>query len=678
MYGRAPVGLSVILSILSIVSGALGAGEPSGGPKAPAAPVEGVELRTYDVRGLCAHVPDFPAPALFGQEWDPAAGSPHCPTHPFPPVSNTPRVTVERIRDEICQRIRPGSWEPGKGASIEDRAWRLQVVNTPEVHRLIAERLAAMEERRLRLSVQGLVLSVDGETAAKLRTRRAQQLLPGEVAGLIKAAGRGGVLAEPEVVCAHAQRNSAAMTELHRYVAGCLVEGGAIVPQLKTAATGTTFDVRPVLCPDGSMADLDVHVSLAGNWRERQLDFTTSAPSQDIQSGAGPDGASKARARSEPERFAGRLSLPEAGGWQLHTRVTVPLGAHTLVGMGPSSPGLEGKAGEPGRTLVVIARGGLLSGKPGTDSWTAPDDGAGRELVQATYDLGDLVWPLAHRAAPRLGMGGGRPAGLVEAPIMTYGPPGGGDLEPGAMQDMVKRAIEPASWGVGGTSIQEQDAQLIVFQAPEVQERVARFIAGQRAALKRRLVIRGLVLALDDEAAAKLRSGDRREWTPEEAEALVAAAGPKGLLAAPRIAASNLQRVCMAGTLAAAQVGGFRATAGATLPEVELVRTGWTFDARPILDLERRTADVELRFQLAGKTGERTVRQKSPQLTCSYEAPEVSVLDMRAMPRVPLGRYALAGVCERRGKGASQVAVLVRADLVELPKAPGHEPPEAA
>jgi len=679
MRGRAMLAvLGAVLGSVLIWSPPGRGGEPEGAPAAaPGKP----ELRSYDVRGLCATVDDYPGPVqLFPNQGDMGGDIGYLRTDPFPPAVTTPRVTAESTIDMIRQRFQPESWQPGKGHSIENRAWQLAVIHTPEVHRLIAAQLQAMEDRRLRLSVQGLVVSVEARAARELRMRPSPSLSAQEVEALIKAAGPGGVLAAPEVVCAHGQRNNAAAVRFHRRVSAYRAGDGAIQPVLSSDVTGMTFDVRPVMGTDGSSADLDVHFNLTGNWREREVEFSTlSVPRADqrpIRPGDEGSTGGEAHGHGKPVPFRGRITLPEAGCWRLHTRVTVPLDTHILVGMGPAAPGLEGKAGAPDRTVAVIARVRLLSGKPGAESWSAAGR-TGQNLVQAFYDTADLSWPKPDWPAPRLGPSYAQQAANVDfAPIMTVGPPGGGDLPPGAMQDMIKRAIEPASWGVGGTSIQEQNGQVIVFHTPAVQERIARFIVEQRAVYKKRLLVQGLVLELGEEAAARLAADGRREFTPEEAEELVAAAGPKGLLAAPRIVACNLQRVHVAGTLAATYVNGFSASGAAVLPEARLVQTGWAFEVRPILSAERRSAEMEVRFKLAEKLGEKTAEEKSPLFRCRYQAPEIGVLDVRATPSVPLGKYSLVGIYERRaeppggrGKGASKVAVLAKVDLVELPKA---------
>jgi len=118
--------------------------------------------------------------------------------------------------------------------------------------------------------------------------------------------------------------------------------------------------------------------------------------------------------------------------------------------------------------------------KQGAIFISTPDRLTG-ELQQKIYDVRDLTNVIPNFPGPVLGLpagqtgaaggGGGGAAGAivtpaVEAPITP----------PGSLQDMIKRVIQPASWGVGGTSIEEQNGQIIVFHQPEVQAQISQLL----------------------------------------------------------------------------------------------------------------------------------------------------------------------------------------------------------
>jgi len=119
--------------------------------------------------------------------------------------------------------------------------------------------------------------------------------------------------------------------------------------------------------------------------------------------------------------------------------------------------------------------------KQGAIFISTPDKLTG-ELQQKIYDVRDLTNPIPSFPGPILGL----PAGQTGAGGAAGGAGGGGAIvtpaidtpitPAGSLQDMIKRVIQPASWGVGGTSIQEQNGQIIVFHQPEVQLQISQLL----------------------------------------------------------------------------------------------------------------------------------------------------------------------------------------------------------
>ncbi|HOX08266.1 MAG TPA: hypothetical protein PK280_17865 [Planctomycetota bacterium] len=114
-----------------------------------------VKMIIYDVQDLTLQIPDFPGP-----ETDLSAGAGGgLPVFAPPPVA--PTNTAASIRDMITQRVRPESWQPGKGTSIDERNGKLVVVQRPEVHRMISSLLADLRQtQKIMVVVEGRLLKV--------------------------------------------------------------------------------------------------------------------------------------------------------------------------------------------------------------------------------------------------------------------------------------------------------------------------------------------------------------------------------------------------------------------------------------------------------------------------------------------------------------------------------------
>jgi type II secretory pathway component GspD/PulD (secretin) len=86
-----------------------------------------------------------------------AGGALPLPVAAAPVAASTPAT----IQDMITKRIRPDSWLPGKGTSIEERAGKLVVVQRPEVHRMISSLLTDLRQtQKIMVIVEGRLLTV--------------------------------------------------------------------------------------------------------------------------------------------------------------------------------------------------------------------------------------------------------------------------------------------------------------------------------------------------------------------------------------------------------------------------------------------------------------------------------------------------------------------------------------
>jgi len=101
--------------------------------------VEDVDFRIYDVSDLTQAIPDFPGPDIqLSTPGDDQGGAGGNPFQGAPP----PAVTVQSIADMIRNRVKPDSWDPNLGTSIEERAGKLVVMQRPEIHGLIDQLLS--------------------------------------------------------------------------------------------------------------------------------------------------------------------------------------------------------------------------------------------------------------------------------------------------------------------------------------------------------------------------------------------------------------------------------------------------------------------------------------------------------------------------------------------------------
>jgi type II secretory pathway component GspD/PulD (secretin) len=107
--------------------------------------MEDVELRLYDVSDMTLIIQDMPGPELQLQTLDPsqdqAMGGGGAMANPFQAAAAAPTVTAANIADMIRLHVRPESWDPTQGTSIEERSGKLVVMQRPEVHALIDQLL---------------------------------------------------------------------------------------------------------------------------------------------------------------------------------------------------------------------------------------------------------------------------------------------------------------------------------------------------------------------------------------------------------------------------------------------------------------------------------------------------------------------------------------------------------
>jgi type II secretory pathway component GspD/PulD (secretin) len=132
--------------------------------------VEDVELRIYDVSDLTLTIQDMPGPDLQVQTADPTdAGAGGAANNPFLQAADTAVVTPANIADMIRAHVRPDTWDPAQGTSIEERSGRLVVMQRPEVHQLINQLLDNFRAtQKIMVNVEGRFLLIRESNAEEI------------------------------------------------------------------------------------------------------------------------------------------------------------------------------------------------------------------------------------------------------------------------------------------------------------------------------------------------------------------------------------------------------------------------------------------------------------------------------------------------------------------------------
>jgi type II secretory pathway component GspD/PulD (secretin) len=120
-----------------------------------------IALKIYDVRDLIMKVPNFPGPDFALDLGTNAFGQGGLGGIAISTQEQDEGVTVESLSDMISTRIKPESWSPDLGTSIEQSNGKLIVMQRPEIHRMIDKLLSSLRStQKLQVTVEGRVLMV--------------------------------------------------------------------------------------------------------------------------------------------------------------------------------------------------------------------------------------------------------------------------------------------------------------------------------------------------------------------------------------------------------------------------------------------------------------------------------------------------------------------------------------
>jgi len=603
----------------------------------------------YDVGDLLAMDSDQPAPAmdLLGRRVERKEDEASYRIYPTPSFGGTDRDTLLSL---IWSRTGPRNWEPGRGANLSEDRGQLIVTQSEDGHRRVREALAELRrEARLSLETRLRFLAVE----------------PGK----LNSAGTAGRLLAEAVVSGVDGQRVHSLRGSDRPLSG----GG------KASFTGALLDCRPLLAADRQSIALAARVAL---WLPAEADGGRSenvaiymAP-LDLRAELGrpervPLGALRGKSGKtelvvaellvrtpEPERLAKapveepeprwRSELRQALDkevdidfrglplWECIERLARLTRAPIVVdpkafGGGEASPHQLITLHLPrvrfGLALRWVLRTAGLDYelRDGVVFVSTPAQ-ALSELVGRTYDVRELTDHLANLPAPGVGEGGlvaaaGESGSALPRTGDRFVPnPLGGHGHVDTLHDRIKRAVLPASWGVGGARIEYRYGLLIVDHLPEAHQLIARLLAEMAQAARPEVRI--------DAAFYELEPGEGLK-TAEQVEA------HGRLLSRLATVGDNRQRLhAMGGTAQSAPGGG----------GVGIRFTGALIDFEPALSYDR----WESRF----------TAQVSAELL--WIAEDLSAARMKGSLHLRVGRLELV---ELGTVGGRRIAAVLRASV---------------
>jgi len=232
-----------------------------------------VTFCAYSVQDLTTILPDFPPPfgAFYSSfQGETASGGAFVPA---------PRVapTLTNIADMIRNRVRPESWDPALGTSIEERGHVLIVMQTEEVHALIRKLLAGFRSRQSRqvgVDVRAFAIkSTDVDRIRREVTARnaaAPIFDDASVAAVEKLAQSGAaeLVFNGASIVYNTQLGLIDNLKSQHLLSSYEISGDDFDPVVRTILTGTVVSFMPILSDDASLVSVTLrmaHTELIGS-----------------------------------------------------------------------------------------------------------------------------------------------------------------------------------------------------------------------------------------------------------------------------------------------------------------------------------------------------------------------------------------------------------------------------
>ncbi|MFH0938987.1 MAG: hypothetical protein V1899_06880 [Planctomycetota bacterium] len=271
-----------------------------------AKPAQKIELRFYDVSMLTYDIQDYPGPNISLQNVNSSLLQADIPTLGV-------KLTLTNVADMIRTRIRPETWDPKMGTSIEERGGLLMVMQTSKVHALIAQLLTNFHAFfKPQIVVSGLLIA-----ASELP--KETYLDATALAKALGPQGAAGALASPRIICYNTQRVHVISGKEFNYIRDMDIDGLVYNPLVVTGLEGYVFDVRPTLSADRKVIQLDLQFTLNLNVNLNETRSLTLA-SPIVMAGGGKDAV----------RFP--IETPSLDVRSVRTQVAIPIGKWVLAG----------------------------------------------------------------------------------------------------------------------------------------------------------------------------------------------------------------------------------------------------------------------------------------------------------------------------------------------------------
>jgi hypothetical protein len=228
-----------------------------------------VVFYNYDVSDLTSTVKDYPSPlGVFCLLHDPTESS--IGGNAFMSSVDTAQITPASIADVIRARVRPDTWDPALGTSIEERSGRLIIMQTEDVHAMIRRLLAGFRSRAGRqVGVDAKVLAVNSVDLDKLLGEMKTRGVPTpafDEQGLTAveqwvANGTAERLYEGSTVIYHTQLGRLGDLRAKRMLTDLEVSGDTFDYLIRNVYDGTMICFRPTLSDDGTSVSMSVRAA---------------------------------------------------------------------------------------------------------------------------------------------------------------------------------------------------------------------------------------------------------------------------------------------------------------------------------------------------------------------------------------------------------------------------------
>ena len=255
--------MTVLMVVGCLASCAFGADDP---------PKIDVEMKIYDVHSLVNPVVDYPGPDL-NLGASPVSAAPTAPMGNGVSPKATVVPTVANIVDMLKSRVRPESWDPALGTSVEEMSGYLVIMQRPEVHALITQLLAAFSNTSQRqVVVKSLLIpaaTIPDETF--FDDAELNKAFDGNAAAAAVAA--------PRISCFNKQRVYVLSGTMVSVVRDLDVNGDSYDPVVTSQVDGFVLDVRPTVSYDSSVTELELRASFNTNLKRNPRTLGTPASS---------------------------------------------------------------------------------------------------------------------------------------------------------------------------------------------------------------------------------------------------------------------------------------------------------------------------------------------------------------------------------------------------------------